>query len=406
MKILQVSHYHHIRGGSDAVYLATSQMLERAGHTVIPFCMDHPDNQDTPWAQYFPKGADTGAPRLRDTAQYFYNGNARRQLKRLLDQVGPIDVAHLHIYHGKQTPAILPMLRDSGIPILQSLHEYKLACPVYTMQRGNQPCDRCLTGGPIHCVKNRCKDGSLVKSTIMAAEFLASRMLGDVRLVDRFLCVSEFQRQQMQRAGISADKLFTLHNFVAPAGTTPDPTHDNYLLYFGRLEKLKGLSTLLSALKNSNQHLLIAGDGAWRDPMLDRIQDMPNVDYLGFCSGPKLQRLIRRAKAVVVPSEWYENCPMSVLEAFANGRPVIGARIGGIPELIADGQNGFLFTPGNSGELRRCFGRLEVADFSKLSGHASTIAAQRFSADKYETALIDHYAALQEPRSDLVVQPA
>ncbi|MGJ8584439.1 MAG: glycosyltransferase family 4 protein [Marinosulfonomonas sp.] len=406
MKILQISHTHHIRGGSDAVYFATSQMLEHAGHTVIPFCMDHPDNEDSRWSAYFPKGADTGAPRLRDTARYFYNGDARKKLKRLLDEVGPVDLAHLHIYHGKQTPAILPILRARGIPILQSLHEYKLACPVYTMQRGNQPCDRCLSGGPLHCITNRCKDGSLLKSTVMAAEFLASRLQGDVRLVDRFLCVSDFQRQQMQRAGIPAEKLFTLHNFVASTGETPAQTHDNYLLYFGRLEELKGLGTLLTALENSKQHLLIAGDGSWRDQMLERIQHMPNVDYLGFCSGSRLHRLIQRAKAVVVPSEWYENCPMSVLEAFSHGRPVIGARIGGIPELIRDGQNGFLFTPGQPGALKHCFDRLDTTEFSRLSQQAHDTAMHRFSPDTYQTDLIKHYAALQGQRRDFVAQPA
>ena len=138
MRILQISHNYHIVGGSDAVFFATCDLLTNAGHEVIPFCIKNPASK---WARYFPRAADTCAAPVSDALRYFFNAEARDKLRQILDQAGPVDVAHLHIYHGKHTPAILPVLRERGIPIVQSLHEYKLACPVYTMQRDGKPCD-------------------------------------------------------------------------------------------------------------------------------------------------------------------------------------------------------------------------------------------------------------------------
>jgi glycosyltransferase involved in cell wall biosynthesis len=365
--------------------------------------MDDAENLSSPWSDYFPSGADANS--LAGAGRYFFNANARRNLARLLDAVGPVDVAHLHIYHGKQTPAILPVLRDRRIPVVHSLHEYKLACPVYTMQRRGRVCDKCVGGSALNGVLHRCKDGSLLRSAAMVAEFWSGRLLGDVRLVDRFLCVSRFQRDVMERAGLPSDKLHMLHNFVE----TDVPVkvgHDGYLLYFGRLEALKGLPTLIEAVAKTGQKLLIAGDGEWRGAMQDRIWDLPQVEYAGFQSGAALRSLISCAKAVVVPSEWYENCPMSVLEAMALGRPVIGARIGGIPELVTDGKSGFLFDAGEIADLIRALDALNRADHTALSQFARRDAVERFSAQEYLAKLLGHYQSVCLTSTDWQTQPA
>ena len=395
MKILQISHNYHVTGGSDAVFFATSELLQRNGHQVVPFCIDTPKNRDTSWAEYFPKGADTKGKPIRDAWRYVHNSEAKRKLTRLIRDHGPFDAAHLHIYHGKQTPAILPVLRRFHIPIVQTLHEYKLACPVYTMQRGDTPCDMCISHGSINAVRNKCKGGSTLQSAMMLAEFHTSRLLGDVRLVDRFLCVSGFQRRVMQKAGIPAEKLRVLHNFVDQSAVPAGTQTKDHLLFFGRLEKLKGLPTLLDAVRRTGQKLVIAGEGAWKSGMEAVIKDMPNVTYQGFQSGDALQKLVATAKAVVVPSEWYENCPMSVLEAKAMGRPVVGARIGGIPELIRDGRDGFLFEPGNTDDLVKALGRVETESAEMLSTNARMDIANRFSAQHHLNALLDHYIDIQ-----------
>jgi glycosyltransferase involved in cell wall biosynthesis len=404
MRVLQISHRHHVVGGSDAVFMATCALLENAGHQVIPFCLSSPRNLPSPWSGYFPAGADTGQARGRDSLRYFFNREARQKLNALLDAAGPIDVAHLHIYHGKQTPAILPVLRARGIPIVHSLHEYKLACPVYTMQRGPEPCELCVGGSTLNCLRHRCKDGSVLRSLVMTAEMATSRLLGDVRLVDRFICVSDFQRRLMQRAGIEAAKLVKLHNFVDLPDVSATTDSDGYLLYAGRIEELKGIATLIDAVEQCGHRLLVAGDGGYVAQMQSRIAGMANVSYVGFQTGDALRRLIRRARAVVVPSQWYENCPMSVLEAKALARPVIGARIGGIPELIRDRRDGFLFEPGNTDALIAAIAALDAAEPLELSRNALQDAAARFSSARYLGSLLSYYRKSASGRSR--AQPA
>ncbi|MBV1867939.1 MAG: glycosyltransferase family 4 protein [Marinosulfonomonas sp.] len=405
MKILQISHNYHVTGGSDAVFFATTELLQNAGHQVVPFCMDSPHNLPTRWSGFFPRGADTKTRNVSDTLRYFYNLEARRKLEELLRVAGPFDVAHIHIYHGKMTPAILPALRRHRIPVLHSLHEYKLACPVYTMQRNEKPCDSCLTSGPLTSLRHRCKDGSLVRSAVMAAEFMTARMLGDVRLIDRFLCVSDFQRRVMVRATIPVAKLATLHNFVDTTALKFQGDDDGYLLYFGRIEKLKGLPTLLDAVAKTGHKLIIAGKGDWVQQLVARISHLSNVEYVGFKTGPELSHLVARARAVVVPSEWNENCPMSVLEAKARGKPVIGANIGGIPELIRDGIDGFLFTPGNANALAKSLNALDTG-CATFGFKARQDIEARFSPKTYLGALLGQYKSLQEAQNKLSMQPA
>jgi len=395
MNILEISHNYHVAGGSDAVFFATTKLLRQNGHHVVPFCIDSPKNRQTHWARYFPRGANTGAKPVRDTLRYFHNAEAARNLARLIQDHGPFDVAHLHIYHGKQTPAILPVLRRFGIRIVHTLHEYKLACPTYTMQRNGAPCDLCVSHGSVNALKHRCKDGSLAQSAVMVAEYHAARIRGDVRMVDRFLCVSGFQRQVMEKAGLPRQKLRVLHNFVEEQPDIGPPQPDAPLLYFGRIEKLKGLGTLLSAMRHTDRKLVIAGHGGWQQQMQAQISDMPNVTYAGFQSGAALEQLIKTARAVIVPSEWYENCPMSVLEAKAFGRPVIGARIGGIPELIRDGRDGFLFEPGNADDLGAALAKLNSGSGDIMYRNARLDIANRFSAHRHLGALTGHFAEIQ-----------
>ncbi len=389
MRVLQISHNHHITGGSDRVYFDVSRLLEKAGHEVIPFCVASPRNAPHPLDGYFPTAPDPAAPTLGGAVRYVHNREAARKLDALLRVVGPVDVAHMHIYHGKQTPAILPVLQRHNVPIVHTLHEYKLACPVYTMQRDGQNCEACVDGSVWPAIRHRCKDGSLAKSAMMAAEFVTSRLQGDVRRVDQFLCVSDFQRQVMLRAGLPATKLRTLHNFV-PIPDDVRPMGD-YLLYIGRIEKLKGLATLVEAVRRTGQRLIIAGTGGWSAHLEAAISGAPHITYVGFQDGQALNDLLSGAMAVVVPSEWYENCPMSVLEAKAAGRAVIGARTGGIPELVQDGKDGHLFHPGDVDDLIRVLRGITPDQMSAFGAAARQDAARRFSEHAYLASLTTIY---------------
>ena len=392
-RVLQINNHHRIIGGSDSVYFNTSELLRQSGRDVINFAASSEYDVSSPYSSYFPYGLDTKKLGPRDMWKYIRNNEAKRSLRNLMVDAGPLDIAHLHIYYGRLTAAILPELRRAGVPIVQTIHEYKLACPIYTMVRNGHICDECIHGNTLNLLRNRCKEGSLAKSLAVLAEFWTSRLQGDVRLLDRIICVSDFQRELMLTAGIPASKLVTLHNFVDATAFKPvaSKIKGNYFLYFGRIEVLKGVPSLIQAAEETGITLKIAGVGDWSQAMERRIRSVPNIETLGYVSGQGLTELIAHARAVVVPSEWYENCPMTVLEAKAAGTPVIGARIGGIPELIRDGVDGILFESGNVEDLCRAMNHMDAGDFDGMAYAAREDVEARFAKESHLERLIQIY---------------
>ena len=397
-QILQVNNHHRVIGGSDSVYFNTSELLRASGRGVINFAASSEHDVPSPYSSYFHRGLDTKKLSLKDIGKYMRDAEAGKAVDRLIDHVGPFDVAHLHIYYGRLTAAILPVLRRHDIPIVQTIHEYKLACPIYTMERNGSVCEECIKGSTINVIRNKCKEGSLAKSIAVLAEFWASRLQGDVRLLDRIICVSDFQRSLMLRAGIPASKLVTLHNFVDPVVFKPvaSEAKGDYFLYCGRIEVLKGVPSLLQAAEKTGISLKVAGVGGWSQDMMRRISGNSNIEALGHVGGQDLRDLIAYAKAVVVPSEWYENCPMTVLEAKAAGTPVIGARIGGIPELIRDGVDGTLFEAGNVDDLCRAINDIREGDIIGMAHAAREDVKARFSNEFHLERLIEIYESASE----------
>jgi len=391
MKILNVGHNYHVSGGSDRVLIETGELLANNGHTVIPFCAQNKKNFNSAYSNFFPRSIDFDKISIRSLLSFFYNFEAKSSLNSLLEsQSLAIDIAHLHIYYGKLTTSVLHSLKAHKVPIVQSLHEYKLACPIYTMELNGNVCDKCIKGNKVHCVLNKCKNSSYLQSTVMATESYISRILGDVRNVDLFLSVSEFHKTIMLKAGIPNEKLKVLHNFVDTDKYKAECTHQNHFLYFGRIEKLKGLDTLISAFEKSKHKLKIIGGGAYLSEVLKRISTIKNIEYEGFKQGKELMNYISNATAVIVPSEWYENCPMNVLEAKALGRPVIGSDIGGIPELIRNNIDGYVFEPGNVDKLTECIDKV-TNKFTEMSILAREDAVSRFSKVAYLEKLLAFY---------------
>lgn len=391
MKILNIGHNYFVAGGSDRVLIETGLLLEKNGHEVIPFCAENKKNIPSKYLRFFPVSIEFDSLTLSSFFSFFYNFKAKKQLSRLIEhQESHVDLAHLHIYYGKLTTSILHSLNSKGIPIIQSLHEYKLACPVYTMESKGSVCDACINGNRLPCIIKRCKNDSIAQSFIMAIESSFSRKMGDIRNIDLFLSVSEFHRAIMLKAGVPSDKLRVLHNFVNTDKYKTTETHGGYYLYFGRIEKLKGMDTLINAFRNSNQKLVIVGTGAYLTKVESSISLLDNITYLGFRSGDALIEIIADAKCVIVPSEWYENCPMNLLEAKALSRPVIGANIGGIPELIRDGIDGYIFEPGSVQGLKDAISKVD-SQFTSFSKEARKDVMTRFSQEAYYKKLMGFY---------------
>ncbi|MEZ9923367.1 glycosyltransferase family 4 protein [Vibrio breoganii] len=393
MKTLNIGHNYFIVGGSDRVLIETVKLMSSHGHTAIPFCCADEKNLPSEYSKYFPSSISTDGSNPLDIIQYFYNHDAVVKLEYLLDEHPEIEIAHLHIYYGKITTSVLKVLKKRNIKIVQSLHEYKLVCPVYTMQRDGDVCDKCLDGSFYNCIRYRCKDNSFIKSSIVTLESYFSRYMGDVTLIDKFISVSHFHRTIMIKGGVPDSKISVLHNFVDTNVVTKTLKHKGYFLYFGRIEKLKGIDTLIEAFKQSHHRLIIVGDGSYVENMKSKIEHLDNIEYAGFQEGDVLATTIRNCVAVIVPSEWYENCPMNVLEAKAYGKPVLGCDIGGIPELVDDGKDGYIIPVRDSEALVNKLDYL-VRDYESLASQSLDNCVINFSDTAHYNKLMAIYDSL------------
>ncbi|MBX3415578.1 MAG: glycosyltransferase family 4 protein [Pirellulales bacterium] len=358
--ILNASQNFYVRGGSDRYFFVLSELLQQHGHRVIPFSSRQPKDEPSEWSRYFPAGVDFQKPGPRDIARFLYSRPAKRALRRLLADE-KIDLAHLHIYYGQLTGSILAPLDDTGVPIVQTLHDFKLVCPVYSLLSHGKICEACEGKHFYRAVTNRCNRGSLTRSALSAAETYLTHWLGAERRIDQFITVSDFQRRKCIELGVPAEKMTTVRNFADPAQFEPATGRGGYLLYFGRVEQLKGIFTLLAAAEQVRDvplWIVGTGDADAQVAEIVKSRGLNHVRLLGFRGGAELHETIRGSIATILPSEGYDNCPMSVLESLALSRPVIGSRIGGIPELVEHERDGLLVTPGNADDLAAQMRRL------------------------------------------------
>lgn len=395
LTILNISQNHYVRGGSDRYFFTMAELLQKHGHNVIPFTAASAKNEPTEWDQYFPRAADFEKPGPIDLLRFLYSRDAVKSIHKLLNKTN-IDIAHFHIYYGKLTASILGSLKNAGIPLIQTLHEYKLTCPVYSHLSNDEICEDCEGKHFWRALPKKCNRGSLARTALSVTESYVSRFLGCVDKFDHFISVSHFLRKKMIQYGIPEEKISTVHNFTDVSDITPNFSIGEYILYFGRIHRSKGILTLIEAAAPLKQvPLYIVGDGEAM-PEVQRIIEengCEHIQLLGFKQGDELRELILNSICTVLPSEWYENCPMSVLESFAYGKAVIGADIGGIPELVIDGVDGFLVPSGGTEALREKLlwmseNKAEAAEMGKVGRKKMET---EFNADIHYQRIMDVY---------------
>jgi glycosyltransferase involved in cell wall biosynthesis len=352
--ILNIGQNYRVVGGSDVYLLALERLLSRFGHEVIPFAARHPQNLSSRWSSFFPPAADFDHPGFRDLCRYVYSFPARQAMARLLAS-RKVDLAHLHIYYGKLTSSILAPLRSRGIPIVQTLHEYKTVCPTHQMLAHGEPCQACGGHAFWQAVRKRCNRGSLARSLLSAVESYISRGCGSISGIDHFIAVSDFVRSKVVELGLPAEKVTTVHHFIDLTGTQPNRLPGEYFLYFGRIERAKGIFNLIEAFRPlRGMRLLLVGSGSAL-PEVERIIEREGLDHillLGFRRGAELEALIRDSICTITPSQCFETFGLTLIETFAHGRPVVASRIGGMTEVVADGVDGYLVPPGDAEALR------------------------------------------------------
>lgn len=401
--LLSINNYHYSRGGAETVYLEHNRMFERQGWTVVPFSMRHPRNLPSRWDEYFVDEIEFGQQyslrqKLARVPRVIYSVQARRRLGRLIDAAAP-DICHAHNIYHHISPSILGLIRKRQLPVVMTLHDLKLACPAYQMLAHDGICERCRGGRLHNVVRHRCIKDSTALSAVVMIEATLHRLLGSYsRCVDRFVVPSRFYARKLQEWGFDPARFRYVPNFVDVERHEPDCKAGHNVIYFGRLSREKGLHTLVRAVAKVQARLAIAGTG----PELESLQGLAaeigaDVDFLGHLTGSALHEAVRRARAVILPSEWYENAPMSILEAYALGKPVIGASIGGIPELIRDGVTGCRFESGSVVSLAAAIDRilsLRDSDVMEMGSAAREWVGADFTADAYQERMAQVYSEL------------
>ena len=427
MRVLMVNKFHYLKGGSETYHFAVGESLEQEGHEVAWFAMEDPKNLPCRQSHYFVSASDyTGKSsllrKLQDGASLVYSLEARQKFEALLEEFRP-DVIHLNLVHRQLTFSILdaPYLRKHPVPVVYTAHDYIPVCPNCTMLDGaGEVCDACLDGRFRHCFERHCVKGSRAKSALAAAEAAFLRRHGSYRRIDRIIAPSEFMRSKLLEGGFPTEQVVCMHNFakdevLARARMKEDRTDREhpYLLFFGRLSREKGVDVLVEAFLSvadriPGWRLVIAGEGPEQGAIEAQLAGHPDggrVELVGFKQSPALSAYVERASLAIASSRGRENMPFSIVEAFAAGTPVVGTRIGGIPELVSEGGTGFIAEPGDAGSLSEAILRGvglcgDVEAYRAMQSPCRSYVLENCDQSRYIEELVSLYQELIEEKKE------
>lgn len=397
MKILMVNKFLYPAGGAETYMFNLGGYLQTIGNKVEYFGMYHKDNCVGNSIECYTDNVDFRNAgifeKLTHSFKTIYSSEAAKKIGKILDSFKP-DIVHLNNINFQLTPSIIYEIKKRNIPVVQTVHDVQIACPNHRMyiEHKEKICDDCADGKYINCTKNKCIHNSALKSVLASAESYYYHKKDTYNLVDSYICPSQFMADSIIRGGVKKDKITVLHNFCDRQDDTVLKKADKkYVLYFGRLSVEKGIKTLVQCCKElDNIKFVFAGTG----PLEDICKGIKNIDAVGFKSGRELKELISGAVFTVCPSEWYENCPMSVVESLSLGTPVIVSDLGGAKELIQENETGVIFEAGNKEMLKQAVTSLYENDELLKEMSVNCIKYSTNTIDKYSDTLIDIYKNL------------
>lgn len=412
LRVLLVNKFWYPKGGSERYTLLLRDILRAQGHEVVPFAMTDPKNLPTQWAEYFAPSVDWGDGSARASSpshawtsltRVLWNRAAAAALDRLLQRVRP-DVAHLQNFAHQLSPSILPVLARHGVPIVWTLHDYKLLCPNYRLYTQGAPCERCQGHSYWNAVRYNCM-GRRSASVAVAAEMYLHHALTNVygKHIAAVIAPSAFLADRLQEWGWRG-RIEVVPNCIEslPVPDRVISARDRVgVLFVGRLVEEKGVGDFLEAVRRLPEiPFVVIGDGSLGAEMRKAVATCVNLTWHGAQSPDQMRAHYERARVLVVPSRWYENAPYVVLEAMRAGTPVIATRMGGLPELVHDGETGVLVPPRNPVALAHAIAAL-VAD----EGHCSVLGerAQQRARAPYDPA--SHYARIRALYREVSVRP-
>lgn len=401
MKILLVNKFYYQRGGAETYILEIEKKLLSLGHEVAIFSMHHPKNIETSWSKYFISRVSFNEggmmQRLVGAARVLYSFEAKKKFQDILKDFKP-DIIHLHNIYHQISPSILPVAKKLGIPVVMHLHDYKLICPNYQLFDGKRICYDCLAPHYWKCFFKKCFGNSYLKSFLVSLESFFHHSVLKIyeKNISLYIAPSKFMKELSIKAGVPTEKIITLYNFTLSQSLI-NSLPKNYLLYVGRLSSEKGLLTLLEAAKiDSDIHIKIVGSGTQANILQKMITENKlesQIELTGQKDKQEVMYLLKEARAVIIPSVWLENMPFALLEAMSAGKVVIAANIGGLPELITNGVNGFIFTSGDSNDLVKKIKLLKITDLTVMGQKAQAKVAP-LNLDTHTQDLLNIYKRL------------
>lgn len=347
MKILAIHNDYQMHGGETAVFLAEIQLLKNSGHTVITYSRNNNEIADY---GFFKK--------LLFFPNTIFSRQSYVEVRRLVKKERP-DIAHIHNVFPLISPSVYVALHNEGVPIVQTVHNFRFLCPNGLFLTHGHVCERCKFGNTLHAAYLKCYRNSALLSLLYAVSIGLHRKLGTFKRIDQFIALTEFTRNKFAEARFTkAEKISVLGNYLP--SPLPEPLFtkpaDGYIAYLGRLSEEKGISTLIKAVAGiKGLALKIAGDGPERNALQEKVKELKleRVEFVGQISGEDKWNLLRNAICTIIPSKWYENFPIALLESMAVGTPVIGSDLGSLPYIIKDRQNGLIYDPSKPEDLKK-----------------------------------------------------
>ena len=394
-----VNKFLYSRGGCENYMLYLAEHLKSLGHEIEFFGMQDEKNTVGNSASLYTMNMDFhtgGLIRFLYPFKILYSFEAKKKILQVIDDFKP-DIVHMNNINFQLTPSVIYGIKKRGIPIVQTVHDYQMICPnhlLYNFEK-NEICEKCLKGSYFHCAKNKCIHGSRVKSIIGAMEARLYALLGTYKKVDLYITPSYFLENKL----LSAKKLYqgktkTIHNFIDKKKFTREAKKcGEYIAFAGRLAKEKGIELLAETAKLLPEYtFLVAGEG----PEKHLLENIANIKLAGFLSGDRLVDFISQARVFVVPSIWYENCPLSILEAQCLGVPVVTMNNGGMAELVQDGVTGLLVREPSPEEMAAKLREIleNKAYDQTLRENCQNMRQELLNVEEYAEILIKEYEKL------------
>ena len=407
MKVLLVNKFNWLKGGADKYFLDLADLLQANNIEVAKFCMKHPNNLPSKYDHYFVSNIDFNKRSLWQMLRYvgriLYSFEAKRKFAQLLKEFQP-DIIHIHNIYHQISPSILTVAKQHHIPVVMHVHDYKLVCPNYKMFCQGQICERCKHHKFYNCLLHRCFKQSFIRSLLVTIEMYWHHSILHIyeKNIDHYICPSQFMADKLVEWGVAKDKLQTILHYIDTNKYQANFDLGNYFLFFGRLDKEKGVDILVKAVAQVPEaKLKIVGFGPEHKTIKELISQHKlenRVDIVGPKYGDELKEIIQKAYAVVVPSLWYEVFGLVILEAAALGKVTIVAKIGGMPEAVQDQKTALLFQPGSVEDLvdKINWAVHNPQDMAQMAQQARHYMEEAFTPGKHLAQILGVYQKLKQ----------